>query len=34
MVTNNMKSKSAEPITVGTLKFPKKEEIPNTPKTL
>jgi len=33
-VTNNIKNKSIEPITNGMVKFPKKEETPNTPKTL
>ena len=33
-VTNNINSKSSEPITSGMLKLPKKEETPNTPKIL
>ena len=33
-VTNNINSKSSEPITAGMLKLPKKEETPNTPKIL
>ena len=33
-VTNSIKIKSIKPITAGMLKLPKKEDIPNTPKTL
>ena len=33
-VTKSIKNKSTDPITLGMLKLPKKEETPKTPRTL